>query len=384
MFKFLSAFFLHPQSIVVGSGFASLSLLMSTWTARLPELKASLQLHDGQLGNALLALSLGSLAMSPVSSYIMDRYPTGKTTFASVLIMAMLYFFPFVVDNYPLFLISMFILGLSIGFLTITANASATIVEKKYQLSIMSSCHGMFSIGAILGGSSAWFIVKLGISPMAHMGGLIAFIILVNLLIHKVWFSIPDSDLKAPLFAIPTLPVLGYTTITFCIVLAELTILDWSGVYLSDSLHSGAALAGMGIVGFSVTMAIGRLGGDAIVPVVGKRNIIVFGCLIAGLGLALAAFTQTPFIAILGFSICGVGMAVTVPLLYSLSANMDKVSPAVGIASIATACVFAGLVGRPLVGMVSEYAGGMSVSMWIAAGFAVVAAVIGTGVRSER
>lgn len=378
MFKSLKSIFQHPQSLVVCLGFASLGLLMSTWATRLPDLKKILDISDGQVGTSLLILSIGALIISPFSSYIMDHFPTGKATLASVLIQSATYILPFLVTSFPGFLLAMFLIGLSNGFLNITLNASAAIVEKKYRRLIMSGSHGMFSIGAILGATSSGIIASFDVDPKIHMAGLIFFIYLINFTLRKTWYSVPNTDIKSPVFAIPNMEVLGFTAITFCIVLAELTIMDWSAVYLKDSLKSSAAMAGLGFAGFSFTMAIGRLSGDRIVPKFGKRNIIVFGCIFSSIGLSLAAITHLPFVAILGFTLCGVGMAVIVPMLYSLSANQQGISPGVGIASIATACVFAGLVGRPLVGLVSDYAG-MATSVWIAAGFALAASIIGLG-----
>lgn len=380
MLKLLKSYLSHPQSIIVGLGFTTLSLLMSTWSIRLPELKTQLNMDDGQIGTALLVLSIGSLIISPFSSYIMDRYPTGKVTFLSVILQILVYILPFIVHTYFYFLIAMFIVGLALGFINITINASASMVEKKYQRSIMSSCHGMFSIGAIIGSAGAGLISEIGISPFNHMLMLIIFLIFINIRFRKTWFSLPDSDLKAPAFAIPTLPVLGFFFIAFCIVLTEMTIMDWSAVYLKDTLKSSAAITGLGFAAFSTTMAIGRLSGDTIVPRIGKRKIIVIGCLISALGIGLAAFTSTPLVAILGFAITGIGMSTIVPILYSLSANLKNVNPGVGIASIATACICGGLFGRPMTGFVSNEFG-MSVSMWIAAGFAFLAGGIAISIK---
>ncbi len=383
MLKLLKSFFLHPQSVIVGFGFTTLSLLMSTWAIRLPELKIQLGINDAQVGTALLILSIGSLIISPFSTYIMDRYPTGKVTFVSVIIQSAIYILPFLVQTYTAFLVAMFLVGLAMGFINITINASAAMVEKKYHRSIMSSCHGMFSIGAIIGSIGAGVISELGVSPLNHMIALIAFLIIGNFFLRKTWFSLPNSDLKAPAFAIPTLPVLGFFSIAFCIVLAEMTIMDWSAVYLKDTLKSSAALTGLGFAAFSTTMAIGRLSGDTIVPKIGKRKIITIGCILASLGLGLAAFTTMPWMAIFGFAITGIGMATIIPILYSLSANMENVNPGVGIASIATACISGGLIGRPIVGFVSNEMG-MSVSMWIASGFALVAGGIAISIGRKK
>lgn len=376
MFQRLQLYFRHPPSLIIGIGFSTLSLLMSTWAIRLPALKAQLGFDDAQIGTALLILSIGSLAISPFSSYIMDRYPTGQVSFISIILLVGFYCFPFLSDQYTLFLLAMFSLGLAMGFVNITLNASAAIVEKRYQRSIMSICHAMFSIGAILGSIGAGLIASFGISPIWHMFGMITFLLVINILLYRIWFSIPDTDLKAPVFALPSLPILGYFTITFCLVLAELTIMEWSAVYLNDTLKSPAAFTGWGFAGFSITMAIGRLSGNVIIPKLGKQKIIVGGATLSAFGIGIAASTNWYWVAILGFTITGAGMAVIIPLIYSLSAKMKTVSPGLGIASIATACVLGGLVGRPLAGWISNSIG-MSFSMWIAAGFALLAAGIG-------
>lgn len=373
MLKVLKAYFQHPQSLIIGIGFASLSLLMSTFAIRLPELKALLQINDAQLGTAWLILSAASLAISPFSSFIIDKIGTGKAVFISVLLQTLFYILPLLASEYWLFLIAMFLLGLANGFITVSLNAAAAIVEKVYHRSIMSSCHGLFSLGAIIGAGSAGLIASLNVSPMLHIASLIILILIANISLKKVWLSIPETSLKAPLLVIPKRPILAFVIITFCIVLAELTIMDWSAVYLSDTLQSPAILTGLGFAGFSLTMAIGRLFGDHWIAKTGKVRSLLIGCLLAGLGLSITAFTKTPWIAIAGFTITGLGMATIVPLIYSLSAKMKEITPAVGIASIATACILSGLVGRPLVGTISE-AVGMSVSLWMAAGFSIFAA----------
>ncbi len=375
MYSLLKTYFQHPQSMIVGVGFASLSFLMSAFAIRLPELKADLQINDAQLGTALLILSIASLVVSPFSSYVIDRMGTGKAGFTSVILLAIFYILPFLVSEYRLFLGAMLFLGLASGFINITLNASAAIVEKTFDRSIMSSCHGMFSIGAILGAVSAGFISGWGISPLVHISLVISLILFINILFQSTWLSIPVSSLKAPVFTFPKRPILAFTFITFCIVLSEMTIMDWSAVYLRDTLESPAALTGLGFAGFSLTMAIGRMSGDIIVLKVGKQRIVLIGCILAGIGLSIAAATNIPLIAITGFTICGLGMATIVPLIYSISAKMETISPAIGIASIATACVMGGLVSRPMTGLISEWAG-MSVSMWIAAAFCFIAGIV--------
>lgn len=372
----LRTYFAHPPSYIVGFGFLVLSLLLSTWATRLPQLKANLGITDTQIGTALLLYSVAALVISPFSSYVMDRFPNGKTAYYSVIFQLLSFLLPFMANSFPMFLLGMSIAGLANGFINVSVNASAAIVEKHFERRIMSQSHAMFSIGAIFGAIAAGLIADMGIPPLYHMGGVVLFLLIANYALRTTWINLPNISLKAPVFAFPNLPLLGLFLIAVCVVIAELTIMDWSAVYLKDTLQSSPFLSGLAFAGFSVSMSIGRLSSDAIIANIGTRNTLIFGCLLAGLGLGIAGFTLSPLIAILGFTIAGLGMSVIVPLLYSLSATTKNTSTGLGIGSIATACVLAGLIGRPSVGWISDNMG-MSTSVIIACGMALLASLIG-------
>jgi MFS family permease len=346
-------------------------------------LKANLGISDTQVGAALLLFSLGALIISPFSSYIMDRFPNGRTAYYSVIFQLCSFLLPFLADSFPMFLLAMTIAGFANGFINITVNATAAIVEKHFQTRIMSQSHAMFSIGAIFGSIMAGFIADLGIPPLYHMAGVISILLIVNYTIRKTWINLPNISLKAPVFAFPNLALLGLFLIAICVVIAELTVMDWSAVYLKDSLQSSALISGLAFAGFSVSMAIGRLSSDAITSNIGTRSTLIFGCFLAGIGLGIAGLTKNPIIAILGFTICGLGLSVIVPLLFSLSATMKNTSTGLGIGSIATACVLAGLIGRPSVGWISDNMG-MATCVLIAAGATIIAGVIGVIAAPRR
>lgn len=373
--RHLKTYFSHPPSFIVGFGFIVLSLLLSTWATRLPQLKANLGISDTQIGTALLLFSLGALVISPFSSYIMDRFPNGKAAYYSIILQLLTFILPFLADSFVTFLVAMTIAGIANGFINITINASAAIVEQHYKTRIMSQSHAMFSVGAIFGSIIAGWIADLGIPPLYHMAGVILLLLIVNFIVKSTWINLPNKSLKAPVFTVPNLALLGFFLIAVCVVIAELTVMDWSAVYLKDTLQSSALLSGLAFAAFSVSMAIGRLSSDKIVTNLGTRNTLIFGCLLAGLGLGIAGLTSTPFIAILGFAVSGLGMSVIVPLLYSLSVNLKNTSTGKGIGSIATACVLAGLIGRPSVGWISDH-WGMNICVLIACGVTIIAGVI--------
>ena len=70
----LFAFFTNPLARAVGFVFALDSFLFGSWVARIPYIKYSLGLNDAQLGLALFALPIGSIAMNPFTGRIIRRF----------------------------------------------------------------------------------------------------------------------------------------------------------------------------------------------------------------------------------------------------------------------------------------------------------------------
>ncbi len=84
----------------------------------------------------------------------------------------------------------------------------------------------------------------------------------------------------------PTLMLLG--AIAFCSFLSVGAMFDWSAVYLSGTLHTGAGLAAVGFTTFLVCMAIGRGIGDTLTARFGATVLVRIACSLAAIGLALA------------------------------------------------------------------------------------------------
>lgn len=100
----------------------------------------------------------------------------------------------------------------------------------------------------------------------------------------------------APLFARPDRRLAGLGVIAFCALLAEGSVFDWSGVYLTTQAGTTARLAPLGLAAFSLFMGVGRLGGLLLGPTVirvladaaGLRSALGLACLLCAVAAALA------------------------------------------------------------------------------------------------
>jgi predicted MFS family arabinose efflux permease len=357
MIKTIRAFALHWPSLSVGLTFMSLSLLFGSWLGRLPQIQHQLMLSEGQLGLALLGLPLGALSIMPFANWLTNRLSGGQAVIYSSLLLYALFPLPaFAQGSYSLFA-GLYAIGLANGYMNISMNAAAAAVEREYQMTIMSICHGMFSLGAMLGAGSSSLFVAAGIPIEQHLILIALLLVGMQLALWPVVSSLPKHQSEGSSFALPPKALLGLAFIGFCIMIGEGAIADWGAIFLHKETGASASLASLGYAGFSMTMAIGRFAGDSIRLRLGADKPIAVGSLLGAAGIGIALLSSSPLLGVIGFTLVGLGFSTVVPLLFSAAANTEGVPAATGIAAIASAGTIGFLIAPPLIGMISEALG---------------------------
>jgi predicted MFS family arabinose efflux permease len=355
-----------------------LSILFGSWLARLPEIKAGLGLSEGQLGIALLGLPLGALTLSPFAGWLIKRLSTGRAVVWSSLLFCAMFPLPAFAGGQWSLMAALYVLGLGNSFMNIAMNAAAAAVESHYRVVIMSACHGMFSLGAMLGAGSSGLIAAAEIPLAAHLIGLSIVMIGLQWLLRPSLLALPHSDAGGSSFALPPRAILGLALIGFCIMIGEGAVADWSAIYLRDSLAAGPFLASLGFAAFSLMMALGRFAGDSIRSRLGGDRAIFLGSLLGAGGLTLAVLLPHPALAVLGFAIVGLGFSTVVPLLFSAAAKIPGLAPGTGIAAVASAGVVGFLIGPPFIGLIGEHWG-----VGFGLGLVAVLALLAAGVAAR-
>ena len=354
MLRNIIAFIKHKPGFTMGFLLSVSSLLLGIWVAALPAIKTRLGLTDGSLGLSLLLSPIGSLTGVVLSSWLFSRIKVGKWLLIGPILQCLLYIGMVTVKYRLVFWLVLFTTGMVGFFNGVSINAVIDMIEKKYQKRIMSSCHGMYSLGGGVSIGMASVFYAFHIAPVYQIVFVAAAIISIllyirrHLLVHKIFIH-SGSSLSAP-----PLSVIGLAFICFVSFMGEGSIADWSTIYIKESLHSTVAIAGLGYGGFSIMMAIGRFNGDALIPKVGSKKIVIAGTLTAAMGFLLAISFHYKITAIAGFSLVGIGYACVVPILFSAAANVPGISPATGISSIASGGLIGFLFGPSVIGMVSE------------------------------
>ena len=90
-------------------------------------------------------------------------------------------------------------------------------------------------------------------------------------------------------FALPARGVVLIGVLCFLAMTTEGAIGDWSGIYLREDLGSSSAAAATGFAGFSLGMAIARLGGDWVNERLGAGLLLRGGMTLVALALGARA-----------------------------------------------------------------------------------------------
>jgi MFS family permease len=328
----------------------------ASWVPHIPTVQSRLALSTSLLGLALLGVAAGALVAMPLTGALVSRWGSRFVTLVSALLLCSLVAFPVRALDFPSLVLALVALGAANGSMDVAMNAHAVAVERRVGRTLMSSFHGLFSLGGLAGAGGSVMLLSWGMTPEAHMLGVAA--LGGAGVIASARFLLPasaDGTGAAHAFALPRGPLLVLGAVAFVVMMLEGAMADWSAVYLRQSLAADAGLAGAGYAGFSLAMAIGRLTGDRIVNGLGPRVLLRAGALLAAGGLGAALLLHHPVAAIVGFGCVGLGLSNLVPVLFSAAGRVSAIPAAVGIAAVSTTGYGGFLVGPPLVGLLADW-----------------------------
>lgn len=357
MLTSLRAVWTHAPSRAVALVFSLVSLFVGSWFARIPEVQGALGLSEATLGVVLLGMPLGTLVVMPLTGWLVARWGAGPVSFVTALGQGVPFVFLSVVGSGVALAGVLFAAGLLNGALNVAMNARANAVEEAREVAIMSTCHGFFSIGGMVGAGVGSAATAVGLSLGGQFAILIGVAAAVVLLHRGVLLGGPATNQAAPVFAVPSPALAGLAALLFCVLLGEGAVSNWSAVYLRKALGASASVAGLGYGAFSAAMALGRLYGDRLLERIETRRLVQAGALLAALGLGGGILIAHPVSGIAGFFVQGLGFSVLVPVLYRTAARTPGMAPGSSIAAVASAGYVGLFTGPPLLGFVADTVG---------------------------
>jgi predicted MFS family arabinose efflux permease len=362
--------------------FAVNGAMIGTWVAHIPWLQESLGASKTTIGLCLLCMAAGALVSMPLTGHILDSRSSASLTRATTLIFCLMLPLPLLAPS-PLVLgVILFVFGAANGAMDVSMNAHGVAVERALRKPIMSSLHGGWSVGGFAGAGMVAVAGAAGIDPRVESLVVGVVLWLAALGITRRLGSASAQSSEAGGLALPSRAVLLIGGLCFLTMLAEGGIADWSGIYLRHDTGASTAAAALAFTGFSLGMAIARLGGDVLNERLGAGMLLRSGMALTAITLGGVLLIGEAMPAVIGFVLCGLGIANAVPLLFSAAGRLERSGPALAAAFTLGYTGF--IVGPPVIGMAADQVG-LPETLWLLVLAALfVAALGGRAVRTEQ
>ena len=350
-------------------------VVLASWVPHVPAVKARHGLSDGELGIVLLSMAAGAVLALPAAGWMVGRLGSRTMTAVAAVALCLALPLPVLSSTVGLLCLALAVLGACNGTLDVSMNAQAGLVEADYRRPIMSSFHGLFSLGGLTGAALASAGIWLGVGASRHL--LVMALVSMCAVATALPCLVPSravEDSRRRVLARPTRALLGLGILAFFALLAEGAMADWSAVYLRDALRTGPAFAAAGFAAFSLAMAIGRLAGDGLASRFGPRRVLRASGATAALGLGAALGIGEPAAGVAGCGMVGLGIANLIPLLFSGAGRVPGVQAGTALAAVATTGYLGFLAGPPLIGLAAD-AVGLPSALGIVSGCCAVVAL---------
>lgn len=352
----------------VAAVFFANGTIVGTWAAQIPLVQERLAISHSTLGLSLLTMALGALIAMPLAGQATARFGSAAVTRASTIALLATFPLPLLAPAAPLLMAALLVFGAANGVMDVAMNAHGVAAEGRYGRPIMSSLHGMWSLGGLVGAGLAALLLPL-VPALAE--GLIATAAMAVVGIAGLFHLLPasaDNGPRGKAFALPGRATIGLGLLCFLCMMSEGAVLDWGALHLKDSLGTSPGLAAAGFAAFSGSMATSRFCGDFLRGRMGNGALVQWSASLATLGVVVALTVPVAPLAIAGFGLVGLGLANLVPVFFGAAGRIPGEAPGTAIAAVATLGYFGFLAGPPVIGFVADLT-----TLAIALGMIVVA-----------
>ncbi|MFW2275427.1 MULTISPECIES: MFS transporter [Burkholderia cepacia complex] len=352
-------------------------MMYASWGVHVPTVRDKFALSPGLLSIALFAVAGGSIvAMLSIARWI-ARVGSRTACLAGGLVMSACAALILVVPDYWMLLAVLTLFGFSMATLDVAMNAEASAVEIALGKPIMSSLHGMFSIGGMAGAAAGGALLSAGMAPAAHLAlAAAAGAAVLVAASPAVLPHVPHHEQAhggGNRWRSPALWMLG--GIALIALIAEGAMYDWATVYMRDVVAASPALASAAYAAFSGGMAIARFAGDAVRARFGAPQLVFASASLACAGMIGALLLPYSAAVLTGFTLMGLGLANMMPVLFAAAARVKGIHAAEGLAHVAGLAYFGLLFGPVAIGAVAQ-ASNLTVGLSVVALCAALVALV--------
>jgi MFS family permease len=349
----------------VYSAFFLYALALGGLYPRMAEIQQGMGVAEGALGLGLIGTASGTLISLTFGGPLIERLGARNILLMGLPLVAVFYALAALAPSPLVLFLSLLPAGICIGAVEQIVNLEADRVEHVLGRRMMNRSHAFWSIGFATAGVFGGVAAELGLSPLMHLWLMLGLVGVLTILLlgkfeaaaHRPHLQSGVIQEKAVKFAWPTPAICLLLAATSAAMLMEGAGIEWSAIYMRDVFGSSPFICGLAVAAGASTQAVTRFFADKLVerfqPVLVARSL----SLILGAGVALVTWASSPWMALCGLALMGVGTSAVFPLAMSAAAQRSDRPAAVNVAALAQTAFVVFLLGPPLLGWVAEFFG---------------------------
>lgn len=346
----------------VTSAFAAHAVLSGLLGPWIPRIKERAGLDPAGLGVALTVFAVGLLVGTRLADPAV-RWAGGRAVVRGGIPALGVGFALLPIANGLASLAAIFLgIGLAAGLVDVAMNIEAVAVERRLGRRVMTAIHGAWSVSLFVGAGLASAGIATGIPIGVHLPLSATLVVTASLPLLR-WLPVAGGDApQGPDEAGSHRERSERAVLLLCLVagssfLVEGIAIEWSAVFLRESVGAHASAAGLGVVSFSAGMGLSRFIGDRLVAGFGQMAVVRVGavCALAALGATL--ILHRPVASIVAFGVVGLGLGPVVPLAFRSAGSLDRSDGRSALSIVVTAGYAGSIVGPSLVGFIADRTG---------------------------
>jgi MFS family permease len=321
-----------------------------SWVPRFPEVKANLQLSNGQFGSLLSLGSVGNLTSLIIVGHLVHKFGARQIMRIAALVMALSLSFLTHSTSSLLFFIFIVLQGASISAFHICINTQGFHFQDRTKRQVVTLLSGFWSSGALITSILAGFMVdrvELGTySNVLAVICLVAMLYIIQQLSPNLVTANtnPASNHRArdmfKGFKIDRLVSGGL----LCSIMLEFSIGDWAAIFVKEDMGIKSGIHTLPYILFTVAMITGRLNLHKLLERYSIHELAVKASLLSGLsfiaGIAAVSIVGTSnkvlviLILSISFTIAGLGSSFLGPSVMNAANTRSKFPSSVVIGQI--------------------------------------------------
>ena len=321
-----------------------------SWVPRFPEVKANLQLTNGEFGSLLSMGAIGNLVALLTVGHLVHKYGARWMLHFGAFLLAISLVFLTHSTSSLVFLVFIIIQGGAISAFHISINSQGFYFQDRTKKQIITLLSGFWSSGALITSMIAGLLVdRVALGTYSNFLSFFCFL-LMTFIINRISPNLvqadqnPDSEHRArDMFK-------GFTidrqvsAALLLVIMLEYAVGDWAAIFVKEDMKIVGGIHTLPYILFTLAMIIGRLNLHNLLPRYSIENLVVKASLLSGasfiagiLAVSLVGTSNKTLVIVIlsiSFTIAGLGSSFLGPSVMNAANTRSNFPSSVVIGQI--------------------------------------------------